>query len=303
MKKIFLLIFVLIGITAFKSVQYDFKKAKNAKESGNKHSQLIQSAKHISLRNLTISRDSLSKLKAILVVGPAEESTKESILRNSEIAIYLRSLGINVLEFYDSKAKWSEIIKESAEANIFLYSGHGTNLGENGCAGGLCLSGENISSGLISKELKLHKNALVVFESVCNSAGSSASDNSDIGIKLATQRVSDYAHPFLKQGAVGYFACNSTNSSLKFLKAFFKGKNIKQIYENCVSPFYEKQTTEKYIYDPNFEISIAGADWGVASTRTTYTNGVKKEEKLPSFKKYSVAYVGIPGFKASDLFK
>jgi hypothetical protein len=251
-----------------------------------------------------LSPDSLSRLKAVLVVGPTEDATSESIERVKEIASYLRSSGVNVAEFYDPDASWKAIVQAAKGAHIFLYSGHGVNLGDKGKPGGFCLSKkENISSGSIIKDLRLHKNALIIFYTVCMGAGSSAEDDKDIGIQVALQRVSEYARPFVELGAAGYYANNVSNTIVPFLKEFFNKKNIKQIYETSVPKSNHIETTRKYSYNQKLEISIASNNIKGTATRTTYTNGVKKVEQVPSVKSYEMAFVGIPGFRVLDFFK
>ena len=258
----------------------------------------------VSLGNTTLSTDSLSRLKAVLVVGPIEDGTGEAIDRVKEIASYLRSSGINVTEFYDPDTKWTAISQAAKGAHIFLYSGHGLYRGDKGKPGGFCLSrGENIPSSSIIKDLKLHKNALILFHTVCMGAGSSAEDNRDIGIQMAIQRVSDYVHPFIELGAAGYYANNGYNTIVPFLKEFFNKKNIKQIFESSVPKSNHIETTRKYSYNPKFEISIASSNPKGTTMLTTYTNGVKKVVQIPSVKLYDMAFVGIPSFCVLDFFK
>ena len=255
-------------------------------------------------KQVGLSRDSLSRIKAVLVVGPAEGTTKETIEQIHEIALYLRKLGVKVTELYEPAATWRSVVIASAGAHIFLYSGHGTSLGEIGTTGGFYLSGGDfISAATISKELKLHKNALVIFKSVCMGAGSSASDNSDIGIKVAIQRVSDYAYSFIKHGAGGYYANNYNNSIVPFLEAFFNRKSLKDAYKTTTGAFCRIEKTEVYMYKPDCRVSVASSEGSGYATRTSVINGVKKVEKVPSFKEYEIAYVGNPSFSVIDFFR
>ena len=86
--------------------------------------------------------------------------------------------------------------------------------------GGLDLN-KAISSEDIVNDLKLRSNAIIIFKSVCGGAGSSASDDGDIGIKKAIERVSDYSRPFLNIGASAYYANNFGEGCLSFLNDFF----------------------------------------------------------------------------------
>jgi hypothetical protein len=265
---------------------------------------LAQSPEHQSKASISLSRDSLSRLKAVLIVGASVESSLEDIEQITKIAMYLREKGVQVTELYDPNATWKRVVSASQGAHIFLYSGHGTFLGENGKPGGLCLSGEQrINGSTITKELKLHKNALIIFKSVCLGAGSSASDISDIGINEAIQRVSNYAYPFIKLGAAGYYANNYNNSIIPFLEAFFNRKNIKEAYKGTTGPFCKVENTEVYLYKSDFLISVSSSEGSGIVTKISIIDGVRTEMQVPAIKTYAIAFVGSPGFTVMDFFK
>jgi hypothetical protein len=307
MKKHVLILFLTIALTGMcigqshtPPAKQNSKTAPKSKAGSNKKTQLSSGSQE----SVALSHDSLSRIKAILVVGPVEESTQRYIEKIKEIADFLRNLGVKVTEFYDQDANWTNIVTAAKDAHIFIYSGHGTNMGDQNKAGGFCLSkNAMVSSNSIFNDLKLHKNALVLFQSVCMGAGSSAGDNSDIGLQVALQRVSDYSHPFVRLGAAGYYANNYDQTIVPFLRAFFNKKNITEIYKAEASAYCHIETIQKYKYDSKFEIGIASSDRKGLSTRTTYTNGVKKVEQVPMFKEYEISFVGIPGFTVLDFFR
>ena len=241
-------------------------------------------------------------LKAILIVGPLEDITDSSIESMDKIAGLLKSKGVKVHRFYNTNADWDKIKAASKGANFFIYSGHGSTLGEGGKSGGLCLQ-SMVSSNRIVEELELHSNAIVIFKSVCRGAGSSADDSGDIGIGEATIRVSDYATPFFKIGASCYYANNLGDGCLTFLSDFFSGKTIKECFELSAKRWTKIELSKKYPWDNAKEISIASTDWGGTTTRTTYANGLKKVEKIPTSKQYNIAYVGYPDFTIYDVMK
>lgn len=241
-------------------------------------------------------------LKAILVVGPQEEGTSDAILSMDEIADILSAKGISVQRFYDNQADWNKIIAAAKGANIFIYSGHGSTMGGKGRAGGLCLT-TMISSEKIVSELKLHENALVVFKSVCNGAGSSAGDNGDIGVEEAVKRVSDYSTPFFKIGAACYYADNLGNGCLGFFKNFFAGKTIKECFIESTKNWAHIETERTFLFEHSMKISIASTNWGGTKTRTSYINGVKKIENIASSKDYDIAFVANPGFTIKTLME
>lgn len=239
-------------------------------------------------------------LKAVLVVGPQEEGTGDAIRSMDEIADYLTTKGISVQRFYDTRSEWNKIIASAQGANIFIYSGHGSNMGVKGRVGGLCLT-TMIASEKIVSDLKLHKNALVVFKSVCNGAGSSASDNGDIGVEEAVKRVSDYSTPFFKIGASCYYANNMGNGCLNFFKNFLAGKTIKECFIESTKTWAHIETERTFLSENSMKISIASTDWKGTLTRTSYINGVKKVKHIPSSKDYDIAYVANPGFTINTL--
>lgn len=123
----------------------------------------LVSFKPLDIKYFTRINSISTNLKAVLVVGPQQDGTEKSMTEMDKIADYLVSEGINVQKFYDDKAKWKDIIVASNDANIFIYSGHGSTKGENGVVGGLCLASDLIvSSAQIIDKLKFHSNAIVI---------------------------------------------------------------------------------------------------------------------------------------------
>jgi len=258
----------------------------------------ILGKKHLSL-------DSLKQLKAIIIVGPvSKEYDIYSINNQKKNAAYLRSIGIEVIEFYPPNDKWESIVKASEGAHILIYSGHGSNQGINYDAGGICLTEGIYHAQDILNEFKLHKNSLILFNSVCSAAGSSASDNGDIGKNEALKRVAEYAYPFYKLNAGGYYANNYGDCLIPFLNSFFINKKIKGIYTKEASVWNKIEVFKKYQYDQNYEISVSSRPGtGEMYDRISYINDVKKVEKVRDSKSYDVAYVGKPNFTVVDLFK
>jgi hypothetical protein len=256
------------------------------------------------INTYSVSRDSLSQLKAILIVGPIEDNTEEQIENFKEVAKFLRKEGLTVYEFYDPDANWDEIKIASEGANFFIYSGHGTETSSG--VGGLVLSEyEHAEVGTIISELKLNKNALVFMQSVCLAAGSSAGDDKDIGVNLALSRIEASANPFIKSGCGAYIAINSTNAVIPFLESFFNNASLQDIYKSQTRLFYEIEITKTYFYNESLEISVASStpDKNSTSTLTTYVNGKKKVTKVKSVKTYDIAYIAPPAYCIRDLFK
>lgn len=280
-----------------------YPQNKAVKPAGKKTAVTGKNKSHSNTLSFT---DSLCMLKAVLVVGPTEETTENNIAEFKETAGFLKRLGVQVYEFYHPNALWDSIEKAANGAHFFLYSGHGTHEGENGSPGGLVITSPNfITSNAIYNRLKLHKNALILFRSVCMAAGSSADDKYNIGIKTATDRVSSYAKPFIKAGAGCYFAINTTGSSIPFLRMFFDKKPIENIYDDINAFFYKPEYNKPYRYDPLYQIGIASntPSKDCYFTSISYHNGKRSEEKKKCFKTYPKAYVCKPGFSVNHLLQ
>ena len=241
-------------------------------------------------------------LKAVLIVGPQEGNTASAIEKMKKIAAFFKKKGVEVESYYDDKAVWENIKDAAKDADFFIYSGHGTSLGEDGKTGGLCLSAR-ISSKEITEELELGENAVVIFKSVCMGAGSSASDHEDIGIEEAETRVSDYSMPFFELGASCYYANNMGGGCLNFLRCFFTGETVKACYEKTTQTWAEIEISKQYKFDNTKQISIASTNFGGTSTVTTYKNGVKTVEERPSVKSYTIAFVANVDFTIDDLIE
>ena len=249
-------------------------------------------------RDLTlISRDSLKKLKAIIIVGPVEEDTKEFIEEQKVTALYLKSLGVQVFEFYHPNAKWADIAKASVGANILVYAGHGS-------VSVFCVTNQIVESEKIISDLKLHKNALVILNHACESAGASAADMKEITQIEALRRVGDYAKTFVSTNGGAYYANNYDYSVVPFLESFFKRQNIKTIYTKAASEWTKIEVFKKYKYDSNFDIGIASKEASDDYYICTITENEKsRTKKIKAFKSYEVAYVGKPNYTVNDLFK
>ena len=172
-------------------------------------------------------------------------------------------------------------------------------MGEDGKSGGLCLK-TMVTSKAIIEGLQLKTNSVVIFKSVCRGAGSSAGDDGDIGITEALKRVTDYSKPFFDIGASCYYANNMGSGCFSFIKNFFSEKPVKDCFELSAKTWSKIEVSKKYKYDSFKQISIASHDWGGTVTRTTYTNGIKKVEKVASSKSYAIAYVANPNFSIKD---
>ena len=248
-----------------------------------------------------ISYSQADQLRAVIIVGDQQDGTINAIEDMENIHTFFKSKNVIVKTFYHPKTSWKDIVKESKDASFFVYSGHGMSWPD-GKYGGLDLN-EAISSEAIVNDLKLKSNAIVIFKSVCGGAGSSASDDGDIGIKKAIERVSDYSRPFLNIGASAYYANNFGEGCLSFLNDFFEGKTMKECFDNSIGWSAKLEVDQNYRYDRSKSIGVASCDWGGTVTKTSYINGVKSVREVPATKDYDIAYVANSRYNISTLKK
>lgn len=240
------------------------------------------------------------QLRSVIIVGDQQDGTSNKIEDMENIHTFFKSKNVIVTTFYHPKTSWKDIVKAAKDASFFVYSGHGLKWKKNGKYGGLDLE-KSISSEDIINDLKLQPNAIIIFKSVCGGAGSSASDDGDIGIEKAIERVSDYSRPFFDIGASAYYANNFGEGCLSFLNDFFEGKTIKECFDNSISWSAKLEAEQKYKYDRKKNIGIASSDWGGTVIKTSYRNGVKTVTEVPASKDYPIAYVSNPRFSISTL--
>tara|TARA_B110000879_G_scaffold2706_1_gene3694 strand:+ start:45 stop:824 length:780 start_codon:yes stop_codon:yes gene_type:complete len=238
------------------------------------------------------------QLKAILMLGDEDliSNKQDDIEYMEEIRIFLQKNNVLVKTFYNN-FRWQDVVKEAEDTSVFIYQGHGIDWKEKGY-GGFDLK-KKVSSEDISRDLKLKSNSIILFQSVCGGAGSSAGDNLDIGLKEAKNRIVSYSAPFFKTGAEAYFSINTVGGVMDFLQEFFLNKSIRQIFNNSIGAFYDKEIEEEFAMDKY--IGIASRDWGGTVTRTSWINGKKTTEEVPSVKSYSIAYVSNPNYSIHNL--
>lgn len=252
-----------------------------------------------------VKKIDFKKIKAVIVLGPVDKKydadKKADRLR---VAAYLKEKGVKVSEFYPPNDDWEQIKKACLGAHIFIYSGHGSYEGINYPSGGLCLTKTIYGAAKIMSDLQLHKNALIIFNSACNSAGSSAFDYDGITKKEAVKRVEEYAYPFYKLKAGAYYANNYDNSVLPFLKAFFLKENAKSIYMRQASVWQKVETFSRYSYDPLYITSVAGEAVSTVNKIPKFKSEsvIKSQNKKEVRKDYNAAFVGKSDFAINDFF-
>ncbi|MFY0672945.1 MAG: hypothetical protein JXQ87_06050 [Bacteroidia bacterium] len=234
---------------------------------------------------------SADSLEAILIVGHQEDLTENAKDEMNDVALIFRENGVKVHKFYNEKAEWDEIKKLSGKCSFLVYSGHGSTLGENGGAGGLCIE-SLVTSEEMMNEFKLKESAVVCFQSVCMGTGSTAGDFDDISDSLAKARVTSYSKPFLEIGAAAYVAVNYSNGVEKFLESFFNGSTMVSAYNSSFYPWSDVEIDEVYKHDTTKRIVLASSPGGGMATYTKWVNGKKTTKRIITPKSFNAAMVG-----------
>jgi hypothetical protein len=218
------------------------------------------------------------KLEALCIVGSRVSQSYED--RTEEIAELLESQNVKVHRFYDGNNNWEKIKKAAENCTFFIYSGHGTVLGLDGGFGGLVVE-DFISAQQIVDELKFKKDAIVIYQSACGGAGSSADDEGDLDVETAEERVVETATPFLLAGAKAYHANNYFGGALDFLKNLLGGKTVSESYITTAETWNTIEKNER-----------------LKSNRlpSIYYVGISSDNS----QEYNAAYVGIPTFKLTE---
>jgi hypothetical protein len=238
---------------------------------------------------------------AVLVIGSRMDSD-DSESQMEKIELFLDSIDFKVHTFYDPYNSWDEIKKASEDASIFIYKGHGTHLGIDGGFGGIVID-EFVSGKRIADELKFKNSPLVMFISVCGGAGSSAGDETDIGISEAQNRVFGSALPFLLVGAKGYYANNYESGVLSCLKLLSENKTLGEAYEITATKWTKIELIEPIDdnrVNINYEIGISSKKEGGKSTINHIINEVKTYKQIVRPKNYSIAFAGDPNYRLNQ---
>ncbi|MHB0876812.1 MAG: hypothetical protein ACYC5O_12310 [Anaerolineae bacterium] len=162
--------------------------------------------------------------------GPATRSYVDSARDN---AAQLRTLGLQVQEFYPPDNHWPAIRAAANDADILIYSGHGVSWGgDPPLVGGLLLQpGEAVHPDQVRVELHMAANAVAIMSHICYAAGVSAEDAGPIAREEAERRVAQYSLPFLDAGISGYYANMYGTFPVALVEQLLGGDALGRAYE------------------------------------------------------------------------
>ena len=248
----------------------------------------------------TQNSSSSNQKEAVLIVG--DQSPAEYKTRMEELAVILEAHKYKVHRFYSPNNKWVDIKKAALNASFFIYNGHGTHLGLNGGYGGLVIQ-EFISAQRIIDELKFNRNPVVIYQSACGGAGSSALDKAEIGIVEASKRVAETAKPFLTIGASAYYADNYYGGVNNFLELFLSGKPLGEVYSEIASEWTNIEVN-RALNDadlaPNLFLGVSSTGSGKKEVINT-VNGKQVKRYVNEPKEYDIAFIGPNDLTISEI--
>ena len=196
---------------------------------------------------LTLSTLSFAKTKILHIIGGDVGHGTKNGLFYEEICQFQQNQ-----RFYNNDSgyvyilatSWSKIKIHAIDADIIIYSGHGS---ENSS---FSLINKTIRNETFFNELKVKSSVKVLYTGVCTGAGSSATDTGYLEPSLAKRRVLSHAKMWQKLGCNEYYANNRCNKIFEYvLSVVKKEETFKSIIENCYQ-------YDKYIRFHNIEQKI-----------------------------------------------
>ena len=159
--------------------------------------------------------------KVVLIVGPAGSATASYRRLADEAAAAASAFTPNVVRAYSPDATWP-VVKDALQgASIVIYLGHGngwpsryTSALTPSTQNGMGLN-PNVGAGdvhqyfgedRIGTDVRLAKNAVVIFSHLCYASGNSEPGLPEGSLDTAQQRVDNYASGFIRAGASAVIA-------------------------------------------------------------------------------------------------
>ncbi|HET9346284.1 MAG TPA: hypothetical protein VFO05_11350, partial [Candidatus Limnocylindrales bacterium] len=159
--------------------------------------------------------------KVALIVGPAGSATDNYRRLADQAAAAAEKFTPNVVRVYSPDATWPAVKRALDGASIVVYLGHGngwpsryrdqlTPSTQNGMGlnpnAGAGDTHQYFGEDRIGKEIKLAKNAIVIFSHLCYASGNSEPGLPEGTLEVGQQRVDNYAAGFIRAGAAAVIA-------------------------------------------------------------------------------------------------
>jgi len=188
--------------------------------------------------------------KVVIVVGAVEANTARD--RADADVIYAEAIKYtpNVIRIYSPNATWAKVKAAAQGASIFIYLGHGygfpspyrpvlsptvhDGMGLNEIGGISDSDKKYYGESLIASDIRLAKNAVVLINHACYSAGSSEAGHPEPTIPVARQRVDNFAAGWIKAGARMVMADSWTSGVTSMIKSIFTtNQTLADVWSNA----------------------------------------------------------------------
>jgi hypothetical protein len=190
--------------------------------------------------------------KVVIVVGATEGTTPA--YRADADKIYAEAIKYtpNVIKIYSPNATWAKVKAAAQGASIFVYLGHGygfpspyrpalspdvqDGMGLNAIGGVNDSDKKYYGESLIASDIRFAKNAVVILNHLCYSAGSSETGYAEPTVAVAKERVDNFASGWIRAGARMVMADSWTAAPVAAVKAIFTtNQTIGSMWNNLPS--------------------------------------------------------------------
>jgi hypothetical protein len=176
--------------------------------------------------------------KVAIVVGPVGATTPYYIGLANQAAAEAQKYTPNVVKVYSPDATWPAVKQALQGASIVVYLGHGNGWPSPyrskltpSTQNGMGLNPNNGASthqyfgeDRIGKEIKLAKDAVVIFSHLCYASGNSEPGLPEGPLDVGQQRVDNYAAGFVRAGAEAVIA-DSYLGPAYYVKSILRGRS------------------------------------------------------------------------------
>lgn len=175
--------------------------------------------------------------KVVIVVGATEGTTASYRTDANTIATEALKYTPNVVKLYSPNATWAQVKAAAQGASIFVYLGHGygypspyravlspdvqDGMGLNAIGGVNDNDKKYYGEQYIASDIRLAKDAIVLLNHLCYSAGSSESGNPEPSVAVARERVDNFASGFIRAGARTVIAQSWTSGVIYMIRSIF----------------------------------------------------------------------------------
>ncbi|HET9851988.1 MAG TPA: FlgD immunoglobulin-like domain containing protein [Candidatus Limnocylindrales bacterium] len=186
--------------------------------------------------------------KVVIVVGATEGTTASYRADADTIAAEALKYTSNVIKLYSPNAKWAQVKAAAQGASIFVYLGHGygypspyravlspdvqDGLGLNTPTGTTDNDKKYYGEQLIASDIRFARDAIVLLNHLCYSAGSSESGDPEPTVGVARERVDNFASGFIRAGARTVIAQSWTSGVIYAIRSIFTtDKSMLDVWE------------------------------------------------------------------------